>query len=51
MSQRKSAEPRLGACASPARESGAAGGIEKFMSVILTYLGFNVTKLPVTTKY
>ena len=32
-------------------ESGSAEGSEKFMSAILTYLGFNVTKLPVTAKY
>ncbi len=31
-------------------ESGSAGPLEKFMSVMLTYLGFNVTKLPATTK-
>jgi hypothetical protein len=33
------------------RESGWAGAPEKFMSAILTYLGFNVTKLPVATKF
>src|SRR5882757_8759743 len=27
-------------------ESGSPDGLEKFMSVMLTYLGFNVTKLP-----
>ena len=32
-------------------ESGSAEGLEKFMSAILTYLGFNVTKLPTMTKY
>jgi len=31
-------------------ESGSAGPLEKFTSVMLTYLGFNVTKLPATTK-
>ncbi len=31
--------------------SGSRDAPEKFMSVILTYLGFNVTKLPTTTKY
>jgi hypothetical protein len=51
ISQRKSAAPGLGARASLARESGTAEGPEKFMSAILTYLGFNVTKLPATTKY
>jgi hypothetical protein len=30
---------------------GGGGGLEKFMSAILTYLRFNVTKLQVTTKY
>ena len=35
----------------PPCESGAAEGFEKFMSAILTYLGFNVTKQPTTTKY
>ena len=33
------------------RESGSADAPEKFMSAILTYLGFNVTKLPAATKY
>ena len=36
-----SAAPRIG---------GRGAGLEKFMSVMLTYLGFNVTKLPATTK-
>src|SRR5436190_18456606 len=50
MSQRSS--PALEAADVPAApcESGSAGPLEKFMSVMLTYLGFNVTKLPATTK-
>ena len=36
---------------SAALESGLAGDLEKFMSAILTYLGFNVTKQSTATKY
>ena len=44
------ADPAAGDAASLPFESGSPEAIEKFMSVILTYLGFNVTKLPATTK-
>jgi hypothetical protein len=37
--------------ASAARESGAVWGLEKFMSAILTYLGFNVTKQTIAAKF
>ena len=50
-SQRKPAGAPAEERPSLALESGAADGFEKFMSVILTYLGFNVTKRPTTTKY
>jgi hypothetical protein len=32
-------------------ESGSGEEAEKFMSAILTYLGFNVTKLPAAAKH
>jgi len=50
ISQRKS--PARGACDRPSAglESGPADGREKFMSAILTYLGFNVTKPSAGTK-
>ncbi len=37
--------------ASAALESEAGGALEKFMSAILTYLGFNVTKRSIATKF
>jgi hypothetical protein len=51
MSQRKPAGGVAEERPSFALESGVAEGFEKFMSAILTYLGFNVTKQPTTTKY
>jgi hypothetical protein len=48
MSQRIS--PVRGAGLAVPCESGAVVLFEKFTSVMLTYLGFNVTKLPATTK-
>jgi hypothetical protein len=44
MSQRRSPEPGAAAQSVPFT-SGSREGFEKFMSAILTYLGFNVTKL------
>ena len=44
------AGPRGRGRACGALRIGVGGRLEKFMSVILTYLGFNVTKLPATTK-
>jgi hypothetical protein len=50
ISQRKS--PGRGVCDRPSAglESGPDDGREKFMSAILTYLGFNVTKPLAATK-
>ena len=45
--RRRGRRPPLGRPSNRGRRS----GFEKFMSAILTYLGFNVTKRPVATKY
>jgi len=45
------AGPGLGERPSLARESWSGDAPEKLMSAILTYLGFNVTKLSAATKY
>jgi hypothetical protein len=50
ISQRNSPARGAGDAPSAPFESESAEELEKFMSVMLTYLGFNVTKLPVTTK-
>jgi hypothetical protein len=51
ISQRKSPSRGSGVRASEARESAPGMGLEKFMSVMLTYLRFNVTKRAASTKY
>src|ERR1700675_4688663 len=51
MSQRKSAAPGAADRPSGALESAPGEELEKFMSAILTYLGFNVTKRSTATKY
>jgi hypothetical protein len=51
ISQRNSPSRSTGARTSTARESGLGAGFEKFMSTILTYLEFNVTKQSAATKY
>jgi hypothetical protein len=51
MSQRKSAALTVAARASAPRESEFAARLEKFMSVMLTYLGFNVTKQTALAKF
>jgi hypothetical protein len=50
MSQRKSPAPEAADRPSGGRESGLEEFLEKFMSAMLTYLGFNVTKQSATTK-
>ena len=50
MSQRKP-PPDVAARPSPGLEPAAAEGADEIMSAILTYIGFNVTKRPLTTKY
>src|SRR5436190_20637869 len=51
ISQRKSPPRGVDDAASAPRESGPAADLWKFMSVILTYLRFNVTKLPSAAKH
>ena len=51
ISQRYSPERAAPGEASAPRESGWAACLEKFMSVMLTYLRFNVTKLSFATKH